>query len=66
MSEKQIKLNVSWIVPWTAGFLFTVGFIDSISFLTVAGEGTGKILGGILALFLGWPIVLGAHLGGNL
>ena len=63
MSEKQIKLNVNWVVPWIAGLMFTIGFIDlSVIEINDAGEAIAVIL----LLFFGWPLFLGDFLGGIL
>ncbi len=63
MNEKQIKLNVSWVVPWVAGFLFTWGFVE-LSVLEI--KDTGDTIAAILLFFFGWPLILGDYLGGIL
>ena len=60
MSEK-IKLNIQWWVPWTAGALFTMGFIDFLEPITDVGEGLALLF----VLYFSWPLFLGAQLGGG-
>lgn len=56
----------SWLVPWIAGWLFTLGACgteETVAFLEQAGFWE-KILAGIVTLGL-WPAILGAGVFGQ-
>lgn len=60
MEEKQkITLSVSWFIPWTAGWLFTLGFAGLP--LDFPKSGWENLVAAIL-YYLIWPALLGKHL----
>jgi len=62
--KEKIELKIRWAIPWAAGFLFTLGFIDHSALLL---ETTDKmaLIGYLVLSYFIWPVFLGAQLGGN-
>ncbi len=65
MSEKNetntkvnVKVALSWGLPWFAGMLFTIGFAPYPAGLDLWGQ-----VGQWFFYFVAWPLILGRRLG---
>jgi hypothetical protein len=57
-SKVNVKVALSWGLPWLAGMLFTVGFAPYSQDLPFWGQ-----VGQWLFYFVAWPFILGRKLG---
>jgi len=57
-NKVNVKVVLSWGLPWFAGMLFTMGFSPYPSGLDLAGQ-----VGQWLFYFVAWPLILGRSLG---
>lgn len=58
---KEVYAKALWVVPWTAGFLFTLGYVGMD--VLVPSVWYVQALSLILVYIL-WPMFLGLHLHG--
>ncbi len=57
-SKVNVKVALSWGLPWFAGMLFTLGFAPSAQALDLGAQ-----IGRWLLYFVAWPFILGQKLG---
>lgn len=57
----RVSFNLSWFVPWTAGFLFTLGYVGPDPLLSTGSSLWFQILVWI-GSWVAWPFILGHHL----
>ena len=56
--KTEIKVVVSWAIPWTAGFLYTLGLTADKSWDTLNGLVKFAV---VIVYYFIWPLMLGAH-----
>jgi hypothetical protein len=57
-NKVDVKVALSWGIPWFAGTLFTMGFAPGASNLDL----WGKVVQWLF-YFIAWPLILGRKLG---
>lgn len=62
LNKKKFKVEVSFGIFWTMGYLFSLGF--SPEMLSTFEEATGfwDTIGRVIFTFILWPISVGEHL----
>jgi hypothetical protein len=59
-NKVDVKVALSWGIPWFAGMLFTMGFAPYQANLDLSGK-----LVQWLFYFAAWPLILGQKLGAH-
>ena len=63
LKECKAESKVSWIIPWTAGFLFTVGYcIEPLAEGLVDANFWDFIIA-MAGTYVFWPLILGLEVG---
>ena len=57
-NKVNVRVVLSWGIPWVAGMLFTMGFSPFPSGLDLGGQ-----VGQWVFYFFAWPLILGRKLG---
>jgi len=57
-NKVNVRVVLSWGIPWVAGMLFTMGFSPYPSGLDLGGQ-----VGHWVFYFFAWPLILGRKLG---